>query len=267
MVRRQPGNTFRIDRIQIGLATVPMAVAASSAFPGFFPPLELTGADVGANGGEFGRQAYTDGGVFDNLGVRMFGLLKRPLLAESPLSRDDFFDFQASVAALGRAGKSGQDAPLGRLAQILVAERRQPDQLMLTDAGASSGAGAGTVAEPGLVGIPPHSTHPPGAGNGDGDAAVLSVLWDLMRHYPCHHEPLFAGLRPVDPDAEALLRAGRQGGRVLDGSDRLWLNRHLLEAAFRQATGLTSISPRANSCGTVKGRPPSLPRSRRRPPS
>ena len=58
-----------------------------------------------------------------------------------------------------------------------------------------------------------------------------------MRHYPFHREPLFAGLRPVDPDAEALLRASRPGGRVLDGGDQLWLNRHLLEAAFRQATG------------------------------
>ena len=72
MMRRQPGHGFRIDRIHIGLATVPMAVTASSAFPGFFPPLELTAADVGASVGEFGRQAYTDGGVFDNLGVRMF---------------------------------------------------------------------------------------------------------------------------------------------------------------------------------------------------
>ena len=58
-----------------------MAVAASSAFPGFFPPLELTGADVGAKSGDFGRQAYTDGGVFDNLGVRMFRCLE-PMLAE-----------------------------------------------------------------------------------------------------------------------------------------------------------------------------------------
>jgi hypothetical protein len=40
----------------------------------------LTGADVGAKGGEFGRQAYTDGGVFDNLGVRMF----RCLAASNP---------------------------------------------------------------------------------------------------------------------------------------------------------------------------------------
>ena len=75
MIRREAGHSFRIDRFPIGLATVPMAVAASSAFPGFFPPLELTGADVGARSGEFGRQAYTDGGVFDNLGVRMFRFL------------------------------------------------------------------------------------------------------------------------------------------------------------------------------------------------
>jgi hypothetical protein len=59
--------------------TVPMAVAASSAFPAFFPPLELTGREVGARGGEFVQQAYTDGGVFDNLGVRMFRWLT-PLL-------------------------------------------------------------------------------------------------------------------------------------------------------------------------------------------
>ena len=66
-----------MDRVHTGLATVPMAVTASSAFPGFFPPLELTGADVGASVGEFGRQTYTDGGVFDNLGVRMFHFLEQ----------------------------------------------------------------------------------------------------------------------------------------------------------------------------------------------
>src|SRR6516162_1882495 len=35
MVRRQPGNDIRIDRTHLGLATVAMAVTASSAFPGF----------------------------------------------------------------------------------------------------------------------------------------------------------------------------------------------------------------------------------------
>jgi predicted acylesterase/phospholipase RssA len=75
MVRRGVNDVDQIDRVSVGLATVPMAVAASSAFAGFFPPIILTGADVGASSGEFGRQAYTDGGVFDNLGVRMFHCL------------------------------------------------------------------------------------------------------------------------------------------------------------------------------------------------
>src|SRR6516165_3685125 len=76
MMRRRAEGVYRADCIQVGLATVAMAVTASSAFPGFFPPLELRGVDVGAVQGEFGRQAYTDGGVFDNLGVRMFRFLE-----------------------------------------------------------------------------------------------------------------------------------------------------------------------------------------------
>ncbi len=85
MIRREPGLAFRIDQLPISLATVPMAVAASSAFPGFFPPMELTGADVGARSGEFGRQAYTDGGVFDNLGVRMFRFFAKLSESNEPL--------------------------------------------------------------------------------------------------------------------------------------------------------------------------------------
>ena len=64
-----------IQTVQMGLATVPMAVAASSAFPGFFPPLELFSKDVGATEGEFPRHAFTDGGIYDNLGLRMFRYL------------------------------------------------------------------------------------------------------------------------------------------------------------------------------------------------
>jgi predicted acylesterase/phospholipase RssA len=75
MICREGEQAFRVDRIPIGLATVAMAVAASSAFPGFFPPMVLSGAEVSARAGEYGRQAYTDGGVFDNLGVRMFRFL------------------------------------------------------------------------------------------------------------------------------------------------------------------------------------------------
>lgn len=83
---QQKWGRSEIQRQRVGLATVPMAVTASSAFPGFFPPLELTGRDVGARGGEFGKQTYTDGGVYDNLGVRMFRWLA-PLL-EGELALD-----------------------------------------------------------------------------------------------------------------------------------------------------------------------------------
>src|SRR5439155_16085749 len=56
-------------------------------------------------------------------------------------------------------------------------------------------------------------------------------------YFPFRREPLFAGLTPLDPDAETLLRSSRHRERILDAGDQFWLNRHLLEAAFRQATG------------------------------
>ena len=62
-----------------GLTTLSTAVAASSAFPGFFPPLELTAEDIGAADGEFQSQFFTDGGVYDNLGVRMFRYLEQTI--------------------------------------------------------------------------------------------------------------------------------------------------------------------------------------------
>src|SRR5262249_19627694 len=66
---------------------------------------------------------------------------------------------------------------------------------------------------------------------------LVSELWNLLCRYQLHREPLFARLKPVDPDAESLLQASLLGGRLMDPHDQLWLNRHLLEAAFRQATG------------------------------
>ena len=75
--RRSRGGRRHFDEIEIGLATVPMAVAASSAFPGFFPPLELHNWEVGAKEGEFGSHAFTDGGIYDNLGLRMFRYIQQ----------------------------------------------------------------------------------------------------------------------------------------------------------------------------------------------
>ncbi len=230
MVRRQPGGASRVDRVHVGLATVAMAVTASSAFPGFFPPLELTGAEVGAGAGEFGRQAYTDGGVFDNLGVRMFGCLERPLLAESPLCPEDFVDFRATVEALLGAGRSAEETPLRRVSQLLYAACRHAEQFALPGAGAAREAGP----PPAPVAGPPAT---PGAWLGDSEEALLSGLWHVLRHYPFRLDPLFVGLRPLDPEAQALLQSSQLNGHALGAEDQLWLNRHLFEAAFRQATG------------------------------
>ncbi len=221
LIRRQAGHAFRLDRVHAGLATVAMAVTASSAFPGFFPPIELTGADVGTCRGEFGRQAYTDGGVFDNLGVRMFGCLTRSLLTGTPLTRDDFHDCRAVLDVLYAAGSSDADTPLHRLARLVGTDHHRPVAAQLP--------AAATAAE-----APPA---PPAGRRADGEEWLVSGLWDLLRHHAFHREPLFADLKLGDQDAAALLRASQSSTRDPDPDDQLWLNRHLVEAAFQQATG------------------------------
>lgn len=98
MRRGRGGVGLQPEHTRASLATVPMAVAASSAFPGFFPPLELSAADVGAPGGEFGRQSFTDGGVFDNLGIRMFHNLTKFLGPDA--TRTDLHPMAGSNDAL-----------------------------------------------------------------------------------------------------------------------------------------------------------------------
>lgn len=69
----------RIDKIstEVSLAK---AVAISAAFPGFFPPIELDNEDLGVDNEDFPTTEYlTDGGVYDNLGLRRF----RTLLSSS----------------------------------------------------------------------------------------------------------------------------------------------------------------------------------------
>jgi predicted acylesterase/phospholipase RssA len=59
------------------MASIPMVVGASSAFPGFFPPVGINAADLGVRDGQFPTEYFTDGGVYDNLGLRAFSWLKQ----------------------------------------------------------------------------------------------------------------------------------------------------------------------------------------------
>ena len=117
MLRRQPGHTFRLDHIHLGLATVPMAVAASSAFPGFFPPLELTSARMSAPEAVRLRPPS----LHRRRRVRQPGCthvrLSGALLAgrEPPLPRGlpRFSDGRAGAAS-GQRGPGGDTAPSAR---------------------------------------------------------------------------------------------------------------------------------------------------------
>lgn len=203
MQRREPGGRFHFDRIHTGLATVPMAVTASSAFPGFFPPLELVGQDVGTDPGHFGRLAFTDGGVYDNLGVRMFRCLERSWMArEIRLNRDDLADYDEAVRAFDHAARGAEGTPLRRLAQLMNLSRP----------GASVSS----------------------SNSGD---RLLEGLRDVMNHENLAREPEFATLTPPDPDAMGLLTTAQSSDAEIDPGELTWLNRHLVDLAFRQATG------------------------------
>lgn len=182
-----------------------MAVTASSAFPGFFPPLELQGQDVGADPGQFGRLAFTDGGVYDNLGVRMFRWMERSWMArEVPLEIDDLADADKVGGVLHAAAQGVEDTPLRRLAQMLALVKRR-------------------------------TSH--GSQQDESLDQLLDRLWDVMNNENLAREPAFAGLSPSDQDAVQLLDAAQRDNGEIEAGEQLWLNRQLVDAAFRQATG------------------------------
>jgi predicted acylesterase/phospholipase RssA len=73
--KREQGETDPFRHIAGQTATLAKVVSASSAFPGFFPPVEITAHDLGVHEGQFPTESFTDGGVYDNLGIRGFAWL------------------------------------------------------------------------------------------------------------------------------------------------------------------------------------------------
>lgn len=75
-IARRPdkGTGHSPVEVRADLIPLPFAVAASSAFPPLFPPIELTKQMLGdVDNIDFERSVYlSDGGVFDNLGVEKF---------------------------------------------------------------------------------------------------------------------------------------------------------------------------------------------------
>ena len=76
IMQHRTSGGIKVEILPARLTPIALAVTASSAFPGFFPPALITADDIGLSEGEFPAQTFTDGGVYDNLGVRVFDLLE-----------------------------------------------------------------------------------------------------------------------------------------------------------------------------------------------
>jgi predicted acylesterase/phospholipase RssA len=106
--QRVDAGAPEFERISDQMAGIARVVGASSAFPGFFPPVAVRAADLGVREGQFPTEWFTDGGVYDNLGIRTFSWLKQQNVEfDQVLVSDAGKPFQVlSNAALGVIGQS-----------------------------------------------------------------------------------------------------------------------------------------------------------------
>ncbi len=92
------------DGMQLHATEVPdvaLAVAASSAFTGFFPPISVTPAVLGLGAGDELQPSthfLTDGGVYDNLGVRAFSSIVPPGSLDNVLISNASLKFAETVS-------------------------------------------------------------------------------------------------------------------------------------------------------------------------
>jgi predicted acylesterase/phospholipase RssA len=98
----------QFEQVSGQMAGIARVVCASSAFPGFFPPVAIRAADLGVREGQFPTEWFTDGGVYDNLGMRAFSwLMQQNEEFDQVLVSDAGKPFQVlSNAALGIIGQS-----------------------------------------------------------------------------------------------------------------------------------------------------------------
>ncbi len=110
--KREQGETNPFRHVAGQTATIAKVVSASSAFPGFFPPVEISAVDLGVHAGQFPTESFTDGGVYDNLGTRAFAWLAQ--------HRGQAYD-RVIVSDAGKPFQILGNAPLGFIAQSIRA--------------------------------------------------------------------------------------------------------------------------------------------------
>ena len=169
------GHAVRIERIHVGLATVPMVSSRPRRpFRGSSHRSSSRALDVGAPWRRgFGRHSRTPTEASSTTsGSGCSAAWNGGLLAESSLSADDFFSIipQSSRHSARQQARPARTHPCARLGQIIVAACSRPDLLSLTNGGHSGGAGRPPLEGPGQVGSPPPlpSSRLEALGNGQG---------------------------------------------------------------------------------------------------
>ncbi|NBW95765.1 MAG: patatin-like phospholipase family protein [Planctomycetia bacterium] len=109
---RDAGSAASFRHVAGQTASIAKVVSASSAFPGFFPPVEISATDLGVHEGQFPTESFTDGGVYDNLGTRGFSWLVKHC--------GRTFD-RIVVSDAGKPFQILGNAPLGFVAQSIRA--------------------------------------------------------------------------------------------------------------------------------------------------
>jgi predicted acylesterase/phospholipase RssA len=202
--KRRPGQPDEMEYVPAQLAPISMAVAASAAFPGFFPPVQIRAQDVGAPQGQFPTQSVTDGGVYDNLGVRAYHWYRRLWMEQNQTIAANELDLGCLTVLAGVNANS--PAPLRWLAS------RLPESLRS------------------------HLSQPDAASRPELLAELSASLENVLKLQILHQQPEFAEIKLEDKAAVDLLADARAGRTMLPGN-QAWLNRRLLETALEGADG------------------------------
>jgi predicted acylesterase/phospholipase RssA len=199
--RRMPDGSKHFELVSSALATISMAVTASSAFPGFFPPLLLKAEDVGAEESRFPPLIFTDGGIYDNLGVRMFRWIQHSWIGHnSPFRSNDFIHPENSSEIMKKAKGAEEVSPLSRLVDLV---QKYSSENNLSNLNSKN---------------------------------ISEALWNVIVHEQLYKDPLFQDLELQEEQAADLHHLAKSG-RALDYGDHLWLNKCLVNTAYHIATG------------------------------
>lgn len=201
------GDENKLDFVPARLAPISMAVAASSAFPGFFPPVLFSASDVGVRAGEFSYLSFTDGGVYDNLGVRAFRWMRHIRRQRNAEFRVEDFNDPEALLRVCAVAANDPVSPLG-----WIFNRLSPD---LRDKIAENADGQSKPSE--LL------------------ALLCQEIGQLVERHRFVDESAFKNTRLGDPEAAEWLEKAKHAD--VDDTRHEWLNRYLLAAALEQVVG------------------------------